>query len=490
MQEDLKLKASSGFLWSAIDIFGKQGIQVVINLIIARILIPSDFGLIGMLTIFWGIAQAFVDSGFGTALIQKKEPTQKDYSTVYIFNIITSVILYIIIYFCAPLIATFYNQPLLIPLTRFLGLNIIINSLSLVQANIFVKKINFKTTTKISLLSVSISGAIGIILAYNKFGVWSLAVQQILFATLTSGFLIISSKWKPSFIFSYSSFKHMFKFGSRLLASGILDIIFTNIYNLIIGKSFSAVQLGYYTQAQKIESFPVSFLGSSIGRVTFPIFSTLQDDNHKLKKSYRKVIKVIVFINFPIMIFLIASSESLIRVLLTEKWVSSVIFLQLLCVIGLTFPLSGINLNILNVKGRSDLFFKLEVLKKILIIISIVITLPFGIIPLLTGQVVFSFIAYFINIYYSGKLIGFSIKEQISDILPYLIISLIMGLIIYLFNMTLEEKHLVKLAAQFITGVVFYLASAYFLKLEALNETLNMLKIYKLKLNNMVTGNG
>ena len=408
MPGELKLKASSGFFWSAIDILGKQGIQVVINLIIARILLPSDFGLIGMLTIFWGIAQAFVDSGFGTALIQKKNPTLNDYSTVYLFNIFMGIVFYLIIFICAPLIASFYKQPVLIPLTRFLGLNIIINSLSLVQANIFIKRINFKITTLISIIAVTFSGLIGIILAYKNFGVWSLAVQQMISAILTSTLLIINSKWKPSLIFSFESFKSLFKFGSRLLASGILDIIFTNIYNLIIGKSFSANQLGYYTQAQKIESFPTNFIGSSIGRVTFPIFSSIQEDNGKLKRNYRIIIKIISFINFPIMVFLFITSDSLIRVLLTDKWVPSVIFLQLLCIIGLTYPLSGVNLNILNVKGRSDIFFRLEIVKKILIVISIIITLPLGIIPLLIGQVIFSFIAYFLNIYFSGKLINFS----------------------------------------------------------------------------------
>lgn len=481
MSESLKSKTLHGVFWSAIDVFGRQGIQFVISIVLARILVPADFGLIGMLTIFFGIAQSFVDSGFGTALIQKKNPTKEDYSTVFFFNILVGLVFYAILFLCAPIIADFYKQPLLLNLTRFLGLNIIINSFSLVQANIFAKQIDFKSTTKISLITVIFSGIVGIFLAYHGFGVWSLAIQQILSAILNSFLLWLLSKWRPAFLFSLSSLKTMFKFGSRLLASGLLEVVFTNIYNIIIGKAFSAKQLGFYTQAQKIQTIPSNLVGNTVSRVTFSIFSSIQEDNLRLKQGYRKTIKIIVFIVFPLMFGLIVVAKPLIKILLTDKWLPSVIFFQLLCIVGIFYTLSSINLNILNVKGRSDIFFRLDVVKKILILISIAISLPLGIIALVISQVIFNIIAYFLNIYFSGKLIDFSVKEQLYDIIPYLVLSLGMGIFIYCIGQFLKVDDILKLALQVLLGLFFYIGGATFFKFDAMNEVLEILKKLKMR---------
>ncbi len=483
MTESLKSKTVLGIFWSSVDIFGKQGIQFVISIIIARILVPADYGLIGMLTIFFGIAQSFVDSGFGSALIQKKNPTQVDYSTVFFFNVFIGLAFYTLLFLSAPLIADFYHQPLLLNLTRFLGLNIIINSFSIVQANIFVKHIDFKTTAKISFATVIFSGATGIFLAYKGFGVWSLAIQQIVSAVLNSILLFTISKWRPALVFNLASLKTMFKFGSRLLASGLLDVIFTNIYYIIIGKVFSAKQLGYYAQAQKIQTIPSNLIGSTISRVTFPIFSSIQDQDIRLKHNYRKTIRTIVFIVFPLMIGLMVVAEPLVNVLLTDKWLPSVIFLQLLCINGLTYPLSIINLNILKVKGRSDIFFRLEVIKKVLIIISIIISLPYGIIALVIGQVVLSFVSYGLNMYYSGRLVDYSVKEQLTDIFPYFALALVMGIFVYIAGLLLIENYILKLALQLLLGAGFYFIGSFFFKFEAMHEALDILRKFKNKVN-------
>lgn len=482
MTVSLKSKTLHGIFWSTTDIFGRQGIQFVISIIIARILAPADYGLIGMLTIFFGIAQSFVDSGFGIALIQKKNPTQTDYSTVFYFNIMVGLFFYAVLFFCAPLIADFFRQPLLLNLTRVLGLSVLINSFSIVQANIFAKKIDFKTIAKISLITVLFSGTTGIFMAYHGFGVWSLAIQQIVALTLNSLLLWFFSKWKPDFIFSLTSLKTMFRFGSRLLASGLLEVLFTNVYNLVIGKVFSADKLGYYTQAQKIQTIPSNLIGSTISRVTFPVFSSIQDDDKRLKQGYRKTIKIIVFLVFPLMIGLMVVAESLIKVLLTEKWLPSVVFLQLLCIIGMTYPLSSINLNILKVKGRSDIFFRLDIVKKILIAISIAISLPFGIMALIIGRVILSFISFGLNIYYSGKLIDFSIKEQLSDIFPYFVLSLSMGIIVYLCGYLFTENDVLKLVCQLTLGAAIYIVGSYLSKFEAMYEALEIINKLKKRL--------
>lgn len=483
MTVSLKSRTIHGVFWSSVDTFGRQAIQFVISIIIARILMPADYGLIGMLTIFFGIAQSFVDSGFGVALIQKKNPTQTDYSTVFFFNIAVGLLFYTILFFSAPLIADFYKQPMLLNLTRVLGLSVIINSFSIVQANIFAKKIDFKTTAKISLITVLFSGATGLFMAFHGFGVWSLAIQQIVALTLNSILLWFFSKWKPDFIFSLTSLKTMFKFGSRLLASGLLEVLFTNVYNLVIGKVFSADKLGYYTQAQKIQTLPSNLIRSTISRVTFPVFSSIQDDDQRLKQGYRKTIKIIIFIVFPLMIGIMVVAESLIKVLLTDKWLPSVVFLQLLCIIGMTYPLSSINLNILKVKGRSDIFFRLEVIKKVLIAISIAISLPFGIMALIIGRVILSFISFVLNIYYSGKLIDYSIKEQLSDIFPYFVLSLCMGIIIYLFGFIFDDNDILKLVFQVVLGAAVYIVGSYLYKFEAMHEALEIINKLKKRLN-------
>jgi len=466
----LRQKFLSGLFWSAIERFGRQGIQLVITIIIARILSPADYGLIGMIAIFTAIAHSFVDSGFSSALIQKQDATQIDFSTVFYFNIVVSIIFFWILFFSAPLIARFYDQPILASITRLMALNIVINSFALIQNTILTKKINFKTVTKISIYSIIISGTVGIVMAYMGYGIWSLVFQTLSGALMQVILLWFFNKWRPTFIFSFNALKTNFSYGSKLLVSSILNKIFDNIYKLVIGKQYNATDLGFYTQAKRMQELPVMNTLIILERVTFPVYSSIQGDNVKLKSAYRKTIKGIIYFNFPLMIGLAVSAPLLIKVLLTQKWLPAVPYFQLLCLIGLIYPLSTVNLNILKVKGRTDIFFYLELVKKAVITLAIIITLKMGVLTMVIGQVIANYICFFVIIYYSGRLINYSIKEQIIDIVPYLTLSLLMGFSMYIvFNLTSSNSVLILILLIFI-GLIIYCFFSKLMKLEVCDD--------------------
>jgi len=467
----LRQKIVSGLFWSAVERFGQQGIQFVITIIIARILTPADYGLIGMISIFMGVSMSFINSGFGQALIQRQNATHIDESTIFFFNIFLGFIFFFILFFVAPLIAAFYKQPILTLLIRVMALNLIINSFSIVQNALITKTIDFKRLTKISLISVVISGTVGIILAIKGFGVWSLVVQLIVSNLVKTILLWLFSKWRPLLVFSVASFKSLFSFGSKLLASGLLNQIFDNIYNLVIGKIYTPASLGYYTQAKRIQEMPVNNSISILQRVTYPIYATIQDETTRLKTVYRKTIKAIVMINFPLMIGIMICAYPLIKVLLTDKWLQAVPYLQLLCIIGLFLPLSSVNLNILKVKGRTDIFFYLEIAKKIIITLAILITFRYGIYIMIFGQVCTSFIAHFLNIYYSGRLINYNIHEQLNDIAPYLFLSVGVGICIFFGGLFLNSIQItLRLIIQIALFSLLYTVLIHILNLEAYSE--------------------
>jgi len=476
----LRNKLLSGLFWSAVERFGTQGIQFVITIIIVRILTPADYGLIGMLAIFIAIAQSFVDSGFGSALIQKQDATQTDFSTIFYFNIAVSTLFFFILFFTAPLIAKFYNQPLLTPITRVMALNIVVNSFGLIQNTILTKNINFKTLTKVSLSSIVVSGTIGIFMAYKGFGVWALVYQTLGGSVIKTIFLWLYNKWRPVFAFSFQSLKSLFSYGSKLLASGLLNQIFDNIYKLVIGKQYSATDLGFYTQAKRIQELPVMNSLSILQRVTFPVYATIQDETERLKNAYRKTIKGIIYFNFPLMIGLAVLSPLLIKILLTDKWLPAVPYLQLLCLVGLVYPLSSVNLNILKVKGRTDIFFYLEVAKKVVIAIAIIITLKMGVLTMVIGQVIASYVCFFLNIYYSGRVINYGVKEQLLDIFPYLCITIIMGLCMIISLRFISLNNIIELILGALIGIVAYYLLSRISKLEAYLDAVAVLSDFSL----------
>lgn len=434
MSGSLKSKTLKGVSWSFIDNIAGSGISFLVGLVLARLLTPAEFGIIGMITIFIAISNSIVDSGFSNALIRKQDASDKDYNTVFIFNLVVSVLLYLLLYAGAPAISAFFKEPQLIPVTRAVGLVLLLNAFGIIQRTLLVKSVDFKTQAKVSIIASLGSGIIGIGMALYGWGVWSLVAQQLSRQLLNSLFLWVFSKWRPALQFSIQSFKELFGFGSKLMLSGIIDTTFRNIYYVVIGKFYSPDQLGQYTRAEQFKSIFSNNLTSVIQRVSYPVLSSIQDETERLLAAYRKVIKTTMMITFACMLGMAAVAKPMILILIGEKWLPAVTYLQIMCFAGMLYPLHAINLNMLQVKGRSDLFLKLEVYKKILMIIPITLGIFFGIEYLLLGSVFNSFIAFFLNSYYSGKMINYPTSQQIKDITPTFFISLITAGIMWTFS--------------------------------------------------------
>lgn len=463
---NLKQKTVAGLTWSFIDKFADLSIAFIIGIILARLLTPREFGLVGIISIFIAVSQAFIDSGFSRALIRKKDCTQTDYSTVFYFNLCSGIIFYVFLFFTAAPISSFFNEQQLKPLVQVLGFGLIINALTVVQRARLTKQIDFKLQTKISIISSLASGIIGIGMAYNGFGVWSLVGKTLAGYAFDSLLFWLWNKWKPSLEFNKDSFKEMFSFGSKLLLSGLIDATYRNIYSLIIGKFFSANDLGYYTRATQFSNLPSQNLTSVIQRVSYPILSSLQHDVSQLKRTYQKLIKSTMLITFVFMLGMAAIAEPLILVLIGEKWLPSVIYLQLLCFIGMLYPLHALNLNMLNVKGRSDLFLKLEVIKKLLAVPVIIFGISHGIKVLLLGMFIHSIICLYFNSYWSGKLINYSFIQQIRDILPAFFLAGLIGLSVYILGNYLNEFSVWKPIIQVLIGTLLFIGIAEACKMD------------------------
>lgn len=378
MSNSLKQVATKGVLWSSIERFSVQGIQFVIMIIMARLLTPEDYGLVGMLTIFLAVSQSLIDSGFSQALIRKQNRTEVDNSTVFYFNIAVGLALYLLFYIFAPWVADFYGLPELSLVMRVVCLGIIFNSLAVVQRALLTVRIDFKTQAKASLIAAVISGMAGVILAYTGFGVWALVCQQLVNLGINTLLLWIFSKWKPMRAYSWTSFRELFSFGSKLLASGLLDTTYNNIYPIVIGKVFSAGDLGHYTRAQQFSVFPSSNITGILQRVTYPVLCSIQNDIDRLRGVYRKFLKLSAYVVFPLMTGLAAVSFPFIRIVLGEKWMFCAVLLQIICFSMMWYPIHAINLNLLQVQGRSDLFLRLEIIKKSIGVIILFLTIPLG----------------------------------------------------------------------------------------------------------------
>lgn len=423
MPPSLKAKTVKGVGWSFADNIASSGVSFLVGIVLARLLSPEEFGILGMIAIFIAISNSIIDSGFSNALIRKTDAKEIDCNTVFYFNLVVGILFYIILYLSSPVISRFFKEPQLISITRVMGSILIINALAIIQRTLLVKKVDFKTQTKISLIASLLSGFIGIGMALWDYGVWSLVGQQVSRQLFNSLFLWTYNSWRPTWAFSKASFKELFGFGSKLLLSGLIDTIYKNIYYLVIGRFYSAAQLGQYTRAEQFNGIFSSNLTSVVQRVSYPVLSSIQDEPERLKAAYRKIIKTTMLATFACMLGLAAVAKPLILVLIGEKWLEAVPYLQILCFAGMLYPLHAINLNILQVRGRSDLFLKLEIVKKAIAIIPIVLGIIYGIEYMLWGSVFTSFIAYFLNSYYSAILINYSTKDQIKDILPTFAVS-------------------------------------------------------------------
>lgn len=470
MVDDLKNKTIRALLWSFLESIGVQGVRFVIGIVLARLLFPAQFGLIGMLMIFMAVAQTFLDSGFGAALIQKRDVTQLDTCTIFYFNIVVGLVAAGLLCMVAPWIAEFYNQPVLTPLTRALSLVIVINSFGLIQNTILTKQLDFKTQTKVSLIAGVLSGIIGIALATVGFGVWSLVVQQVSSAFFRTVCLWFFSPWRPTMIFSFNTLREMLGFSSRLLAAVLLNQIFENIYLVVIGKLFSAADLGFFTRAKTMQGLPSQMVSAGVGRVTFPVFSAIHEDKARLKRGLKKALTTLVLVNFPMMLGLAIIARPLVLALLTEKWAECIPYLQLLCLVQLLFPVHLINIHCLQSLGRTDLIFRLEIIKKLMIVINIAITWRWGISAMIYGMIAVSIISYYLNSHYVGVLIGYPILKQLRDLYPYLIVTVLMGMAIYPLGLLPFPNHWFMLLAQITTGIVIYVCLCRLFRMTAFIE--------------------
>lgn len=471
MAESLRSKTIHALSWSFLESISYRGVQFIIGIVLARLLSPEHFGLIGMLTIFMAVAQSFLDSGFGAALIQKREATPIDACSIFYFNIAVGLTVTGLLCLIAPWIAAFYDQPILTPLTRVLSLTVVINSFGLIQNTILTKALNFKTQTKVSLIVGVLSGTIGVGLAAAGYGVWSLAFQQIFSTVFRTVFLWLLNAWRPALIFRLRSLRELFGFGSRLLVVGLLQPIFGNLHLLVIGKLFSAADLGFFARAMSMEELASQTLSwNVVGRVTFSVFSSIQDDPARLKRGLKKALTTLVLVNFPLMIGLAIIARPLVLVLLTEKWAESIPYFQLLCIEGLIFPVHLINLNLLQALGRSDLFLRLDIIKRVLIVINITVTWRWGISALIYGMIAHSIICYYLNSYYTGILIDYPMRKQLKDLFPYLIMALLMGIALHVTGIIQFPNHWSMLLAQVAVGIGIYVFLCRLFRLTAFME--------------------
>lgn len=464
----LKQQATAGFAWTFAQQFGNQIIGFVVSLILARILLPAEFGLIGMIAILVGLGRVLVDSGLTQSLIRNKENDQDDYSTVFYFNLFASLIIYLFIFVTAPLVSEFYDQPILINIIRLYCLTFIFSAFSAVQFARLTKKMDFKSQTLIAIPANIIGGGVGIYMAYNGFGVYSLVWSHLITTIISTGHLWIYSRWTPSFSFSIPKFKDHFNFGYKIALAGVLEVAFNNAYIVVIGRFFSPVQVGFYTRAETMKQLPVTNVSSALNKVTFPLFASIQDDDTRLKRVNLQLMQMVIFIIAPTLIFLAVLAEPIFRFLFTAKWLPAVPYFQILCITGILKPLHANNLNVLNVKGRSDLFLRIKLYEKVIIILSIIVGLQFGIFGLLFSQVIVSLIFFFINASYTDRLIDFSAWEQIKAIVPSLFLAVFSGGIIYLVDNYLSSGiDIVRISVSGIIGALIFIILSWIMKLDS-----------------------
>lgn len=474
----LKEQAAKGVFWVFAEQFGSQIIGFIINLVLARALLPSDFGTIALYGVIMSIAAVIINGGLTSSLIRAKQIDEQDLSTVFWFNFGVSLILYTIIFFIAPLVTDFYEIPVLTPLIRTYAIILIIDSFAGVQVTKVIKEMQFKTAFKIQLPSMVAGGISGIYFATHGFGVWSLIYSSLIQNFVYTLQYWLYSDWRPTFTFDMEKFKYHFTFGVKMTASSLLDTIFNNLYNIIIGKKFSPTQLGFYNRADSLKQLPITNIAGALNRVTYPLFAKLADDDVALKKYYKNIILVVMFLIAPLSVLMVVMGEPLIRFLLTEKWMPSVRYFQILSIGGLFYPIHAYNLNILQAKGRSDLYLKIEIIKKIVIVIVILSCLPFGMIGLVWGSVIISIVTVFINTHYTSKFLDYSVINQLLDIFPSIFKALTIGALIYLIDNYLLFKYtdLWRLIVSVSLYLSTYFGLAFLLRSKELFIVLDLIK--------------
>ncbi len=473
----LKKQTLSGFIWTFADTFLVKGIMFVAMIFLARWIGPSDFGLVGMIAVFLALGRTLTDSGMTNSLIRTKKPDQSDYSTVFYVNMIMSVLVYVIVFFLAPSIADFFGYHILVEIIRVYGILFLIIAFSAVQLAILNKEMKFKKITQINFPSTLIGVIIGLYLGYNRYGVWSIVWMYLSTEIVRSSLLWLFSDWKPRFIFSKIKFKYHFEFGYKLVLSGILDTIFKNLYNVLIGKYYSAQVLGFYERSKQFSEYPSATMTSVISKVTYPMLSQIQGDPERLEAIYRKLIRVSFFLISPIMLGAAAIAKPLFLLLLGESWLPAVVIFQILALAMMLYPIHAFNLNILQVYGRSDLFLKLEVIKKIIITIAVIVAFQFGVMGLVWSSVFTSFAGLGVNMFYSSKLINYSIRKQIGDLGVTFFLAFISAMSMFAITLALVKIMIIlQIIISSLVGCLLYIGLNYCINNSPLHEALQLFK--------------
>ena len=473
MEQSLRDKTIRGVGWSAIDTFLAQGVAFIVGLVLARLLTPEEYGLIGIVTIFTNVMLSIVDSGFSNALIRKQQVTENDYSTLFYSNLLISIALFVILFAGAPLIADFFARPQLVSLVRVMGILLILQALSIVHNTILSTIIDFKTKTKASVISAVVSGIIGIGMAFLGFGVWSLVAQQLSRQLLYSLLLWILNKWWPRFAISIESLRYMWGFGWKLLVSGLLDNIWRELYQVVVGKFYSPYTLGQYTRSKQYSNIFSANLTAIVQRVSYPVLSQMQNDKERMVIAYRRIIKVTMFVTAITMIFMAAISEPLIYCLIGPQWGPAASYLPWICISMSLYSLHALNLNMLQIQGRTDIFLYLEIAKKIIAIGPICLGIFVGIYWMLLGTIITGVISYFLNSYYTGKKLGYSSWMQLKDVAPSYGIALVVACSVYFFKFLTISNWLI-LPIQIVVGGLVLICVCEKTNLEEYKEVKNM----------------
>ena len=477
---NMQAKTISNLIWKYSERCGAQIIQFIVQIILARLLTPSDYGIIGLITVFITISLVFAQSGLGQALVQRKHIDNEEFSTVFYFSMIFSVILYGILFLCAPIIASFYNEPVLISIVRVLGVTVIIGAVNSVQQAYVQKTMQFKRFFWSTLGGTLASAVVGIYMAYRGYGVWALVGQQISNQLVNTVILWFTVKWRPMLMFSVLKAKRLFSYGWKLLCSSLIDTIYNNIYSLIIGKFYSSADLGYYNRGKQFPMLIIQNINSAIDSVLFPVMAEVQDEKQRLKNMVRRSIVTSTFLIFPAMAGLAAIAKPLTVILLTEKWLPAVPFIWFCCFTYAFWPVHTANLQAIKALGKSDIFLKLEIIKKIIGVAVLVITIPFGLYIMMLGQCFTTLTSSFINAFPNKRLLGYSYLEQVKDMLPSLVLSVAMLLVITLIQL-LNLNNWITIGLQILIGVSVYFGMAKLFKLECLTYIEQTIKTYRKK---------
>ena len=462
---DTKDKVLSGIFWKLIERGGTQAVQFVIQIVLARILLPADYGVIALIVIFIAIAAVFVNSGFNTALIQKKDADKLDFSSVFYLSLCISGLVYVLLFLTAPAIASFYSESQITPVLRVLSVTLFFGAVNSVQYAMVAREMKFRKVFFSSLGGMMFSGILGIMMAYAGFGVWALVAQHLAQQIIITVILWFTVKWRPILEFSFTRLQKLFSFGGKLLCSSLLETVYYNIYGLVIGKFYNAEMLGFFSRGDQFPKLLMTNINSSISSVMLPALSAHQEDKSRVKAMVRRSIVTSSFVIFPLMAGLAVCAEPLVRLLLTDKWLPCVPFLQMMCLAYAFWPVHTANLQAINALGRSDIFLKLEIIKKCLGVVVLLLSIPYGIYVMVAFKPVTSLISTVINAFPNRNLLNYSFKEQWRDITPSMLLSLMMGAAIYTMNFA-DWDDILKLSLQTIAGVFIYTGLAYLFKLE------------------------